>query len=125
TVNLTDATVLQIDRDWSVNDGLQMGVGTQAGARVLLSGVGFNANRATLCNFAHVAEIHSQFFAPTGWLDLGGSNRLFGRFWAQRITGDPSNDIVLQEPPGTPPDGGSPRRYQCYEIHRPVMNLSG
>jgi len=30
-------------------------------------------------------------------------------------------------PPVDPPPGGggSPRRYQCYEIHRPVMNLAG
>jgi hypothetical protein len=128
TVNVTDRTVLQIDRDWSVNDGLKFGVGTQAGARVFLGGLGFNANRATVCNFAHVAEIHVQFFAPTGWLDIGGTNRLFGRFWAQRITGDPSNDVILQQPPVEPPGGGGgdgSRRYQCYEIHRPVFNLEG
>lgn len=124
TVNLTDTTVIQIDRDWSVNDGLKMGVGTQSGARVLVGGLGFTATQVRICNFAHQAEIRAQFFAPTGWLDLGGSNRLFGRYWAQRITGDPSNDIVMQEPPGTtPPGGDAPRRYQCYEIHRPVMNL--
>ena len=126
TVNTTDGTVLQIDRDWSVNDGLRFGVGTEAGARVYLGALGFNANRLTVCNFAHVAEIHVQFFAPTGWLDIGGTNRLFGRFWAQRITGDPSNDVILQEPPDTPPGGGGePRRYQCYEIHRSVFNLAG
>jgi hypothetical protein len=126
TVNVTDRTVIQIDRDWSVNDGLRLGVGTQSGARVLVGGLGFSATQIRVCNFAHVAEIHAQFFAPTGWLDIGGLNRLFGRFWAQRITGDPSNDLVLQEPPDTPPPGsGEPRRYQCYEIHRPVFNLTG
>ena len=125
TVNVTDHTVIQIDRGWTINDGMQFGVGTQAGARVLVGALGFDAHRNTVCNFAHVAEVHMQFFAPTGWLDIGGTNRLFGRFWAQRITGDPSNDVIVQEPPDGPPPSDSPRRYQCYEIHRPVMNLPG
>ncbi len=126
TVNTTDRTVIQIDRDWFVNDGLRFGVGTQAGARVYLGALGFDPNRATVCNFAHVAEIHVQFFAPDGWLDIGGTNRLFGRFWARRITGDPSNDVTFQVPPVDPPGGGDdPRRYQCYEIHRPVFNRAG
>jgi hypothetical protein len=121
TVNVTDATVIQIDRDWAINDGLRFGVGTNAGARVYLGALGLDAHRATACNFAHVAEIHMQFFAPTGWVDLGGTNDLYGRYWAQRITGDPGNDLYLRIPPvGPPPGGGSdPRRYQCYEIHRP------
>jgi len=127
TVNVTDKTVIQIDEDWSINDGLRFGVGTNAGARVYVGALGFDAHRSTVCNFAHVAELHLHFFAPTGWLDIGGTNRLFGRFWAQRITGDPSNDVIFQVPPVDPPPGGGgePRRYQCYEIHRPVMNLAG
>lgn len=125
TVNVTDRTVIQIDRDWSINDGLRFGVGTNAGARVYVGALGFDAHRSTVCNFAHVAEIHMQFFAPTGWLDLGGTNDLYGRYWAQRITGDPGNDLFLRLPPTDPPPGGGgdARRYQCYEIHRP--NFAG
>ncbi len=127
TVNVTDATVIQIDRNWIINDGLRFGIGTEAGARVYVGALGFDPYRSTVCNFAHVAEIHVQFFAPDGWLDLGGTNDLYGRFWAARITGDPGNDLFLRLPPIVePPDGGDgPRRYQCYEIHRPVMNLAG
>jgi hypothetical protein len=128
TVNTTDETILQIDRGWSVNDGLRFGIGTLSGAKVYVGALGLAANQLTVCNFSHDAELHLQFFAPTGWLDLGGRNKLYGRFWSQRMTGDPSNDIIMQEPPtGDPPPGGGtpPRRYQCYEIHRPVMNLAG
>jgi hypothetical protein len=127
TVNTTDATILQIDRGWSVNDGLRFGIGTLSGAKVYVGALGLDANQLTVCNFSHQAELHLQFFSPTGWLDLGGQNKLFGRFWAQRMTGDPSNDIVLQQPPTDPPTGGGgdARRYQCYEIHRSVMNLAG
>ncbi len=126
TVNVTDRTTMQIDRQWSINDGLQFGVGTLSGARVYVGALGYDANELTVCNFAHLSEIHMRFFSPTGWLDLGGMNKLYGRFWAQRITGDPSNDVTRQDPPDVdPPGGGDERRFQCYEIHRPVMNLAG
>jgi hypothetical protein len=126
TVNATDLTVIQVDRNWSVNDGLQFGVGTQSGPRVYLGALGFNPNGEPVCNFAHRAEIHMQFFSPTGWLDMGGANELFGRYWAQRISGDSSNNVTRQDPPGTdPPGGGVERRYQCYEIHRKNFNLEG
>ena len=88
TVNVTDRTVIQIDRDWHVNDGLQFGVGTRSGARVYLGALGFGANQLPVVNFAHRSELHMQFFSPTGWLDMGGINQLHGRYWAQRITGD-------------------------------------
>ncbi len=126
TVNTTDATVLQIDRGWSVNDGLQFGVGTRSGTRLYLGGVGFNPNGTPVTNFAHRAELHMQFFSPTGWLDMGGANKLFGRYWAQRITGDASNDVTREDPPGgDPPGGGDERSYQCYEIHRSTFNEAG
>jgi hypothetical protein len=119
---VTDQTTIQIDRQWSINDGLKFGVGTFAGARVYVGALGFDATQLTVCNFAHLAEIHMRFFSPTGWLDLGGMNKLYGRFWARRITGDPSNDVVRQDPPSVdPPGGGEERRFQCYEIHRPVF----
>ena len=124
TVNVTDRTVIQIDRDWHVNDGLQFGVGTRSGARVYLGALGFGANQLPVVNFAHRSELHMQFFSPTGWLDMGGINQLHGRYWAQRITGDASNDVTRQEPPtgGEPPDEEEERRFQCYEIHRPTFD---
>ncbi|MEO7438077.1 MAG: hypothetical protein ABI080_21540, partial [Candidatus Binatia bacterium] len=125
TVNVTDHTTMQIDRQWSINDGLKFGVGTFAGARVYVGALGFDANQLTVCNFAHLSEIHMRFFSPTGWLDLGGMNKLYGRFWARRITGDPSNDVVRQDPPSVdPPGDDDERRFQCYEIHRPVFDLA-
>ncbi len=125
TVNLTDDTVLQIDRGCSINDGLQLGVGTQSGARVFFGGFGFNPTGTPICNFAHFAELHVQFFAPTGWLDMGGFNKLFGRYWAQRITGDNNNDVTMEGPPPVEPPIDDQRRYQCYEIHRKTFNLTG
>jgi hypothetical protein len=124
TVNVTDRTVIQIDRDWHVNDGLQFGVGTRAGARVYLGALGFPATGLPAVNFAHRSELHMQFFSPTGWMDMGGINQLHGRYWAQRITGDASNDVTLQEPPpgGEPPGEEEERRFQCYEIHRPSFD---
>ncbi len=123
TVNVTDRTVIQIDRDWHVNDGLQFGVGTRAGARVYLGALGFPATGLPAVNFAHRSELHMQFFSPAGWMDMGGINQLHGRYWAQRITGDASNDVTLQEPPpDDPPGADEARRYQCYEIHRATFD---
>ncbi len=122
TVNVTDQTILQIDEDLQINDGLLLGVGTFSGAQIFLGALGFNSNAVPVTNLAHYAEIHAQFFAPTGWIDLGGRNQLFGRYIADRITGDPNDNVTLEFPPLVPPGGGSTDPLQCYEIHRPVMN---
>ncbi len=122
TIEVTDQTILQIDQDISVNDGLRFGVGTTSGARIFLGALGFNPDAAPVVNFAHYAEIHVQFFSPTGWLDLGGRNQLFGRYIADRITGDPNNNVTLEFPPLVPPNGDTIDPFQCYEIHRPPLN---
>ena len=122
TVNVTDQTILQIDGGLSINDGLKFGLGTHSGAQIFLGAFGFNANQAPVTNLAHNAEIHVQFFSPSGWLDLGGRNQLFGRYWARRITGDPNNNVTMEFPPLLPPGGVAIDPFQCYEIHRPVMN---
>jgi hypothetical protein len=125
TVSVTDQTILQIDRGLSINDGLKFGVGTFSGAQIFLGAFGFNANQSPVTNLAHNAEIHVQFFSPNGWLDLGGRNQLFGRYIARRISGDPNNNVTLEFPPLQPPGGGAGiDPFQCYEIHRPVMNTT-
>jgi hypothetical protein len=115
TVNVTDSTELRIDRGFSTNDGLRFGLGTQSGAHVFVGAYGFNPNSTQVTNFAHHGEIHVQFFAPTGWLDLGGDNDLFGRFWAQRISGDRDDDVNFGGPPLL-------KHFDCFEIHRPALN---
>jgi hypothetical protein len=125
TVNVTDHTILQIDRDITVNDGLKFGLGTHSGAQIFLGAFGFNPTASPVINFAHNAEIHVQFFSPTGWLDIGGRNQLFGRYWAAKITGDPNNNVTLEFPPLVPPSGTAFDPFQCYEIHRTPMDLAG
>lgn len=118
TVNVTDQTILQIDRGMSINDGLQFGLGTHSGAQIYLGALGFNPSATPVVNLAHYAEIHVQFFSPNGWLDLGGRNQLFGRYIARRISGDPNNNVTLEFPPLQPPGGTTIDPVQCYEIHR-------
>ncbi len=122
TVNVTNQTILQIDRGMSINDGLKFGLGTFSGAQLFLGGFGFNPSANPVTNLAHNAEIHVQFFSPNGWLDLGGRNQLFGRYIARRITGDPNNNVTLEFPPLQPPGGSAVDPYQCYEIHRPPLD---
>ncbi|MGH7132902.1 MAG: hypothetical protein ACREJO_13250 [Phycisphaerales bacterium] len=100
TINVTDATILQIDRNFDPNNNLTFGAnpGHNGGARILVGGFGNNVNTTRTTNFSQNAEIHAQYFAPTAWLDLGGNNELFGRFWAQRITGDPNNNVTFVVP---------------------------
>ncbi len=121
TIDVTDQTILQIDRGMSVNDGLKLGLGTHSGARIFLGALGFDPTVNPAVNLAHYAEIHVQFFSPEGWLDLGGRNQLFGRYVARRITGDPNNNVTLEFPPLQPP-GGLHDPFQCYEIHRPPFD---
>jgi hypothetical protein len=122
TVNVTDQTILQIDEGLSINDGLKLGLGTTSGAQIFLGALGFNPNATPASNLAHNGEIHVQFFSPNGWLDLGGRNQLFGRYIADRITGDPNNNVTLEFPPLMPPGGNATDPLQCYEIHRPVFD---
>lgn len=61
-----------------------------------------------MTNFSHDAIVHAQYFAPTGWLDLGGENELYGRYWAQIISGDPNNNVYFETPPpGAVPEPSS------------------
>jgi hypothetical protein len=100
TINVSDATILQIDQRFDPNDDLLFGTnpGYHGGAKILVGGFGDNPNTERTTNFAHGAEVHAQYFAPNSWLDLGGGNELYGRFWANRITGDPNNNVTMVVP---------------------------
>jgi hypothetical protein len=98
TINVDDNTILQIDEAFDPGDNLKFGLGTSAGAHIYVGAVGFNVTTERVSNFAKDSEIHAQYFAPTGWLDIGGGNELFGRYWAQRISGDPNNNVTIPEP---------------------------
>jgi len=118
TINVTDHTIIQIDRGISINDGLKFGLGTFSGAQLYLGAFGFDPTINPVTNLAHNAEIHVQFFSPYGWLDIGGRNQLFGRYIAKRISGDPNNNVTLEFPPLQPPGGTAFDPFQCYETHR-------
>lgn len=100
TINVTDQTILRIDRQFDPNDFLLFGTnaGHNGGAQVLVGGFGDNPTTTRTANFSHNAEIHAQYFSPNSWLDLGGGNDLFGHYWALRITGDPNNNVTMQVP---------------------------
>jgi len=101
TVNVTDNTILQIDQGWSNNINLKFGVGTNAGCKIYIGAYGFNVTTTRATGFSTGAEVHAQYFAPTGWLDIGGTNNIYGRYWAMRITGDPNNNVYFQVPTTT------------------------
>ena len=101
TVNVTDNTILQIDQNWFNNIGLKLGVGTNAGCKIYIGAYGINSNTTRATGFSTGAEIHAQYFAPTGWLDIGGQNNIYGRYWAKKITGDPNNNVYFQIPETT------------------------
>jgi hypothetical protein len=102
TINVSDSTVLQIDRQFDPNDFLIFGAnpGSTGLAKILVGGFGDNPTTTRSTNFSHNAEIHAQYFAPNSWLDLGGGNELYGRYWALRITGDPNNNVHFVPAPG-------------------------
>lgn len=103
TVNLSDASILQIDRRLDPNDNLALGLnpGYNGLAQLLIGGFGDNPNTERTTNFSHGAVVHAQYFAPNSWLDLGGGNELYGRYWAKRITGDPNNNVYFVPEPTT------------------------
>ncbi len=103
TINLSDSSILQIDRRLDPNDDLKLGLnsGYNGLAQLLIGGFGDNPNTERTTNFSHGAVVHAQYFAPNSWLDLGGGNNLYGRYWAKRITGDPNNNVYFVPEPAT------------------------
>ncbi len=100
TINVLDTTILQIDRQFDPNDFLMFGTNAEhhGGAHVYVGGFGDNVSTTRSTNFSHNAVIHMQYFSPTAWLDLGGGNELYGHYWADRITGDPNNNVTMEIP---------------------------
>jgi hypothetical protein len=107
TFQTTDQSVLNVDVHFNPNDDFRFGIGTQAGAQLNIASQTAtfdNGGPSRVTNFSHGAIVYAQYFAPTGWLDLGGMNEFYGRYWAQVISGDPNNNVTYQTPvpePGT------------------------
>ena len=88
-----DNTILQIDETFNPNNNLRFGLGTASGAHIYVGAFGLNVDTTRSGSFSSGAEIHAQYFSPTGWLDIGSQGNYFGHYWAQVITGDPNNNI--------------------------------
>lgn len=94
TFQVTDSSVLNVDVHFNPNDGFKFGIGTNSGAHLNVGAAttayANSNNRVTV--WSNKPELHVQYFAPTGWLDLGNQAKLYGRYWAQTITGDPNDN---------------------------------
>jgi hypothetical protein len=62
---------LNIDQTFDPNDGLKFGVGSSNGAHVNVGAFGISLTSAAIAS-AKGAEVHGWFFAPTGFLRMGG-----------------------------------------------------
>jgi hypothetical protein len=111
TFDVTDQSVLNVDVHFNPNDNFRFGIGTNAGAQLNIGSQTPTydfGGPSNVTNFSHGAIIKAQYFAPTGWLDLGGENELYGRYWAEVISGDPNNNVYYQTPPsGSVPEPAS------------------
>src|SRR6185436_2646460 len=95
TINTDPNTILQIDLKFDSNDKLKFGNGAScSGAKVYVGACGLNWTTERAVTFAHGSIVYGTFFVPTGWIDIGGGNNLFGHFWARRISGDPNNNVT-------------------------------
>lgn len=108
-VNVTDKTVLQIDQYFDAGDRMRFGANPESngGACVYVGSIKnsandfYNTTTERTTNWGHFGRgsggsLHMQYYAPNGWLDLGGDMELYGRYWAYRITGDPGNNLYLE-----------------------------
>lgn len=104
---VTDKSVLNVDVHFNPNDNFRFGIGTNAGAQLNIGAqtpTYDNGGPSRVTNFSHDAIIYAQYFAPSGWLDLGGGNELYGRYWAEVISGDPNNNVTYESPPPSVPE---------------------
>lgn len=100
TVIVDDNTILQIDQKFDPNNGLKFGLGTSSGAHVYVGAFGLSLTTAAIA-FSSGAEVHGQFFSPTGFLNLGGESQLYGHYWAEVIKGDANVNVTFVPEPGT------------------------
>ncbi|MGH2407137.1 MAG: Ig-like domain-containing protein, partial [Candidatus Limnocylindrales bacterium] len=96
TFTTTDATTLNVDVHLNPNDDFKFGVGTNAGTHLNIGAATstYANSNARVTTWSNRAEIWAQYFAPTGWLDVGALTTMHGRFWAQTITGDPNDNVM-------------------------------
>lgn len=107
TINVTDGTILYINGFFSMNDGPDFGVGTTSGAKVYVASINDTFNDLGANDFSvafgsggagHAANIHAQFYAPNGIMNLGNHSDLYGRYWAEKINGDFNNNVTFEVP---------------------------
>jgi len=90
---ITDpGTDVRVAQDMSTNDGSF--VGPADCARFCVRGDGVSNNDATV-SFGRNTEIHGQFYAPNGRINLGHSTDLFGRFWSDTVSSDFNVNITM------------------------------
>jgi hypothetical protein len=96
TFQTQPGSVLNVDVHFTPNENLLFGSPASVGAHLNVGAMTANyddGGPSRVTNFSHGAVLYMQYFAPTGWLDLGGLNKLYGRYWARIITGDPNNNV--------------------------------
>ncbi|MEX0642809.1 MAG: PEP-CTERM sorting domain-containing protein [Pirellulales bacterium] len=103
TIGLTDATIILVDGEFTVNNDALIGAGTGGMAQIKAGSLGVGANDNTI-KFSQESEARGQFFAPNGILSLGNNTDLFGRFIANVIGSDFNVNVTYI--PGT--GGGIP-----------------
>ena len=90
---LTDpGTDVRVAEDMSTNDGSF--VGPADCARFCVRSDNVSHNDATV-SFGRNTEIHGQFYAPNGRINLGHSTDLFGRFWSDTVSSDFNVNVTL------------------------------
>jgi hypothetical protein len=99
TFTTDNATVINVDVHLNPNDGFRFGTAASVSAHLNIAAqtpTYDNGGPSRVTNFSHGAIVYAQYFSPSGWLDLGGMNTLYGHYWAQIISGDPNNNVTCE-----------------------------
>lgn len=102
-VNVSDDTILQIDRGFFLGEGTTFGVGTSAGAQIYVGAwglTGANDLAASLARGGRNAQntIYGQLYCPFGDFNMGNHSNLYGRFWARNIADDWNTNVTYMIP---------------------------
>ncbi len=113
-INVRDGTILQIDQNFDAGDRMRFGANPEhhGSAKVYVGSIKnaanayYNPSTERTTNWGKDGRqsggsLHMQYYAPNGWLDLGGDMELYGRYWAYKISGDPGNNVYLEGIPTT------------------------
>jgi hypothetical protein len=107
TVNTQPGVVLQVARDFLMNDDMSFdGNGCAGIPLVYVKGDGVSANDNAV-KFGQDSRIWGHFYVPTDRLNLGNQTDLHGTFWARDIGSDFNVDVQYCAPPVPPPPTGS------------------